>query len=36
MPIYLVRVDERTGNVIFLAGEELLIQIEPSGEWEFE
>jgi hypothetical protein len=30
-PIYLVRVDERTGNVVILAGEEVEIEILPDG-----
>jgi hypothetical protein len=33
--INLVRLDERTGNVYFLAGEEIEIEIKPKGEWIF-
>lgn len=32
LPIYLVRLDERTGNVFILAGEELEILIDHNGE----
>lgn len=31
-PIYLVRLDERTSNVILLAGEEIEVYIQPDGE----
>ena len=31
----MVRLDERTGNVIILAGEEILIEIYPNGNWRF-
>lgn len=31
-PIYLVRLDERTSNVIVLAGEEIEVYIHPNGE----
>ncbi|UFP94101.1 DUF6888 family protein [Gloeobacter morelensis] len=30
-PIYLVRVDERTGNLVILAGEEVEVEIFPDG-----
>ncbi|MEG3936845.1 hypothetical protein QT995_01585 [Microcoleus sp. S36b_A3] len=30
--VNLVRLDERTGNVYFLAGEEIEIEIKPNGE----
>lgn len=33
MPIYLVRLDERTNDVIILAGEEIEISIDQNGEW---
>ncbi|MFB2937014.1 hypothetical protein ACE1B6_17335 [Aerosakkonemataceae cyanobacterium BLCC-F154] len=36
LPIYLIRFDERTGDVFFLAGEETEISIYPNGEWRFE
>ncbi|WP_390889965.1 DUF6888 family protein [Roseofilum reptotaenium] len=31
----MVRLDERTGNVILLAGEEMIIEIHPNGNWRF-
>lgn len=33
--IDLVTLDNRTGNVIILAREEINIEIEPNGEWMF-
>lgn len=33
LPINIVRVDERTGNIYFLAGEEHNIEIYPDGQW---
>lgn len=33
MPIYLVRLDERTNEVVILAGEEIEISIKPNGQW---
>lgn len=33
LPVNLVRIDERSGNVFFLAGEEIVIEIYPSGRW---
>lgn len=36
LPIFIVRLDERTGNVFFLAGEETMITIKSDGEWSFE
>lgn len=35
LPINLVRVDERTGNVFFLAGEENILEISPNGRWRY-
>ncbi|WP_407636586.1 DUF6888 family protein [Fischerella muscicola] len=35
LPINVVRVDERTGNVFFLAGEENIIEIYPNGRWRY-
>ncbi|MCY7322969.1 MAG: hypothetical protein LH660_14500 [Phormidesmis sp. CAN_BIN36] len=35
-PIYLVRLDERAGDVCILAGEEIEIVITRDGEWSFE
>lgn len=32
LPIYLVRLDERTANVVVLAGEEIEILIDRNGE----
>jgi len=36
MPIHIVRLDERTGNIYILAGEELEITISRDGNWKFE
>ncbi|WP_071593275.1 DUF6888 family protein [Kamptonema formosum] len=33
LPVNLVRIDERTGNVFILIGEEMEIEIDPNGEW---
>jgi hypothetical protein len=33
LPINIVRMDERTGNVFLLAGEENILEIYPSGKW---
>ncbi|MBD2448047.1 hypothetical protein H6G76_12890 [Nostoc sp. FACHB-152] len=33
--IDLVTLDQRTGNVIILAKEEINLEIKPTGEWEF-
>ncbi|WP_445298441.1 DUF6888 family protein [Leptolyngbya sp. NIES-2104] len=33
--INLVRLDERTGNIFFLAGEENIIEIYPNGKWRY-
>ena len=33
--IDLMTLDNRTGNVVILAKEEINIEIEPSGEWMF-
>ncbi|WP_225896302.1 DUF6888 family protein [Amazonocrinis nigriterrae] len=35
LPINLVRLDERTGNVFLLAGEENIIEIYPNGKWRY-
>lgn len=32
LPLYLVRLDERTGNIFILAGEELQVLIDENGE----
>ncbi|MGG6270389.1 DUF6888 family protein [Leptolyngbya sp. AN03gr2] len=31
----LVTIDERTGNVVILSGEEINIEIRPNGRWNF-
>lgn len=33
LPINLIRFDQRTKNVFMLIGEEIEIEIKPSGEW---
>jgi hypothetical protein len=33
--INLIRIDERTQNLVVLAGEEVAIEIQPDGNWEF-
>jgi hypothetical protein len=35
LPIFIVRLDERTGDVFFLAGEETEIIIPPNGRWRY-
>lgn len=34
-PIYLVRLDRRTNEVIIIVGDETQIAINQNGEWEF-
>lgn len=34
--IYLIRLDARSANVIVLAGEEIVIEIDSDGKWRFE
>ncbi|WP_442941329.1 DUF6888 family protein [Nostoc sp.] len=34
-PVYLVRLDERTGEVVIIAGEETEIAIQRDGKWTF-
>ena len=36
LPIFLVRMDERTGKVFILAGEEHEISVDQDGEWRYE
>ena len=36
LSIHLVRLDERTGNIFILAGEEIEIVITRDGQWGFE
>ncbi|WP_410500407.1 DUF6888 family protein [Chroococcidiopsis sp. SAG 2025] len=35
LPIYIIRVDERTGEVFFLAGEKTAVLIFSNGLWRF-
>ncbi|WP_431191459.1 DUF6888 family protein [Funiculus sociatus] len=35
LPIYIIRIDEPTGGVFFLAGEETEIFIFPNGRWRY-
>ena len=35
LPVNIVRFDERTGNVFFLAGEENDIETYPNGKWRY-
>ena len=35
LPVYIIRIDERTNNVFFLAGEETEIIIPPNGRWRY-
>lgn len=35
LPIYIIRVDERTGEVFFLAEEETAVLIFSNGLWRF-
>lgn len=32
LPIYLVRLDERTDNIVIIAGEEVVMQINRDGD----
>jgi hypothetical protein len=34
-PIFLIRLDERTGQIFILAGEETEIVIHRDGRWDF-
>ncbi len=34
LPIDLIRIDERTGNIAFIAGEETVITIDAQGRWD--
>jgi hypothetical protein len=36
LPIFIIRLDERTGHIFFLAGEETEISIFPDGTWRLE
>ncbi|NET44643.1 MAG: hypothetical protein F6K15_23400 [Okeania sp. SIO2B3] len=33
LPINLIRLDERSQNIFMLIGEDIEIEIKPSGEW---
>jgi hypothetical protein len=35
LPINMVRLDRRTGNIFFLAGDENIIEIYPNGKWRY-
>ncbi|MFN9174177.1 MAG: DUF6888 family protein [Synechocystis sp.] len=35
IPIYLVRLDQRDGQLVILAGDELIVTISPNGKWRF-
>ncbi|PSB26594.1 DUF6888 family protein [Stenomitos frigidus] len=35
LSVNVVRIDDRTGNVFFLAGEENIIEIYPNGRWRY-
>lgn len=35
LPIYIVRIDERTGNIFILAGEETIVLINRDGKRTF-
>jgi hypothetical protein len=35
LPVYIVRIDEPTGGVFFLAGEETEILIFRNGSWRY-
>ncbi len=35
IPIFIVRLDERTGNVFILAGDDIQIEIDKNGLWRF-
>ncbi|WP_442947929.1 DUF6888 family protein [Nostoc sp.] len=35
LPINIVRIDERTKNLFFLAGEENIIEIYSNGKWRY-
>ncbi|MCJ8279790.1 MAG: hypothetical protein AAFY76_10170 [Cyanobacteria bacterium J06649_11] len=34
-PIYMVRLDERTGKLFILAGDDIEILVSRDGEWEY-
>ncbi|WP_375470891.1 DUF6888 family protein [uncultured Nostoc sp.] len=36
LPVYLVSLDERTDNIVVIAGEETVVVINPEGEVDYE
>jgi hypothetical protein len=36
LPVYLVTLDERTDNIVVIAGEETIVVINPEGEVDYE
>ncbi|MCC5643477.1 hypothetical protein LC607_11080 [Nostoc sp. CHAB 5824] len=36
LPVYLVSLDERTDNIVVIAGEETVVVINPKGEVDYE
>ncbi|MEZ2236373.1 MAG: DUF6888 family protein [Microcoleus sp.] len=34
-PVFIVRLDERTGNLFILAGDNIEIEIDRDGSWRF-
>jgi hypothetical protein len=34
-PVFIVRLDERTGNLFILAGDNIEIEIDRNGSWRF-
>ncbi|MDZ7955296.1 DUF6888 family protein [Nostoc sp. DedQUE09] len=36
LPVYLVSLDERTDNIVVIAGEETVLVINPQGEVDYE
>ncbi|MFN9910121.1 MAG: DUF6888 family protein [bacterium] len=36
LPIYMVRLDERTGKIFILAGDSIEIVIDRDGNWEYQ
>ncbi|MBD2447269.1 hypothetical protein H6G76_08830 [Nostoc sp. FACHB-152] len=35
LPVFLVRIDERTKNIVIIAGEEHEMIIYPNGKWRY-
>ncbi|MCY7322971.1 MAG: hypothetical protein LH660_14510 [Phormidesmis sp. CAN_BIN36] len=36
VPVNIIRLDERQGEVFILAGEEIVVVVSRNGEWDFE